>query len=219
MQSDAKANAAWREANRTQRAAGIGNLDLQKPPFSETPAGQPLSTGRPLTDPISTIRTQTNRYYGTSGNVRTDVNTGRVRAHNGIDESNGGRGVKYTGTIEGRVVQADWNPRLGGMVVVEFTTPNGDRWQQKTMHLKEQNVKKGDRVAPGTVIGSGEGGGTIFQERGAGPVHVHTEFLRNGRPVDPSNGQELDFNADRETKRGEDDVRRAEEEAKKHRLP
>ena len=63
------------------------------------------------------------------------------------------------------------------------------------MHLEKLNVKWGDTVKPGAIIGEGQGAGSIFAGKPKNEAHVHSEFRRNGRPVDPSSGQELEFNA------------------------
>ena len=192
----------------------MGNLNLEKPPFLATPVGHRLDPNAPISNSIATVRTATNRYYGVSGNVRD----GGQRIHNGMDETNGGGSVKFTGKYEGKVIEAikaSDSPRLGGIVVVEFKSPSGDTWRQKTMHMKDLNVGKDQRITPETIIGFGEGAGSIFKEAGAGPAHVHSEFQRNGRAVDPSSGLELPFNAKSESKRAEKDLEDAERALRK----
>lgn len=196
-------NAAF-EARRQQRAAGVGDVPLEKPPFTATPAGQPLDPDAPISNNIATVRTASNRLYGAPGNTR-DLGT---RAHHGIDEDNGGGPSRFTGKFAGRVIEAVPHSYLGGYVLVEFRTPTGQLWQQKTMHMTEIRVSKGDLIEPGTVIGEGQGAGTIFAAPHAGPPHVHTELLRDGRPVNPANGAELPFNAAAELRKARAELAR-----------
>ncbi|MBI5692389.1 MAG: M23 family metallopeptidase [Verrucomicrobia bacterium] len=189
------------------KAAGIGNAPLEKPPFSATPGGQKLSAGVPVTDGIKTVGTAQNPQAGSAGNVR---NRGEKR-HAGIDEK--AAAARYTGAGEGKVVAATMDQRLGGYVTVEYKDSKGTTWEQRTMHMKELNVKVGDTVKPGDIIGRGMGAGDIFNAKDATPEHIHSEFRRDGRPVEPYSGRELDFNGTADVSERERAAERAKAEA------
>jgi hypothetical protein len=105
--------------------------------------------------------------------------------------------------------------QLGGYVTIEFKTPDGTRWEQRSMHMQTLDVKLGDKVQPGQTIGKGMGKGDIFKDKTAGPAHVHSEFRRDGRPVEPYSGKELDFNGKADIAERKSDLNKAQKEVAK----
>jgi murein DD-endopeptidase MepM/ murein hydrolase activator NlpD len=85
-------------------------------------------------------------------------------------------GTPVRATIEGRVIEAGWDSRgYGNLVVVE----NGS-YQTYYAHLSEIPVAVGQAVQAGEVIGlSGNTGNST------GP-HLHYEIRYGGRPVNPT---------------------------------
>lgn len=215
-----RATTAEAEARKTSgaalaaiKAARIGVGPLEKPPFSATPQGQPLHPDRQVSDNVRIVGTD-NKWYGAAGDVR---NAGTKR-HAGIDESIG-RETKFTGLYKGTVKAAYPDGKLGGYVVVEFKDDKGVTWEQRSMHLKHLDVKARQKIEPGTVIGTGEGAGSIFLDpktkKPVEPPHVHSEFRRNGRPVEPYSGLELTFNPKADLAESKRHLDRAQEEASK----
>lgn len=95
--------------------------------------------------------------------------TKQVKPHRGIDYA-APRGTPVYSAGEGRVVAAARNRANGNYVFVK----HGETYTTKYLHLNKRNVKKGQRVKQGQVIG--EVGCTGLC---TGP-HLHYEFLVNG---------------------------------------
>lgn len=168
-----------------------GETPLEKPPFTSTPAGQPLSS-LPRSDDLEIVpypgRSPSS---GAAGNVR---NGGKKR-HAGIDEN--GETSRFSGKYPGRVIKAVNDPELGGWVLIEFRTPEGVRYSQTTMHLQQVLVRKGQELQPGAIIGTGQGKGSMFNPslgRVPPTPHVHSEFRRDDRLIEPYSGSKLDYN-------------------------
>jgi murein DD-endopeptidase MepM/ murein hydrolase activator NlpD len=105
---------------------------------------------------------------------RTSPWTGRPEQHHGIDiGSPPGTPVRAPAT--GTVVAANTHGRLGKHIAVD----HGNGVTSLYGHLEAVDVKPGDRVAKGQVIGLVGSTG-----RSTGP-HLHYELLVDGKPVDP----------------------------------
>jgi len=111
----------------------------------------------------------------TSGfGVRTDPFLGRAAMHTGLDfRAQTGDPVRVT--ANGKVVNAGWSGGYGRMVEVD----HGNGLSTRYGHLSEINVKVGQQVRIGEVIG--EVGST---GRSTGP-HLHYETRIDGEAVDP----------------------------------
>ncbi|MBR0800897.1 peptidoglycan DD-metalloendopeptidase family protein [Bradyrhizobium jicamae] len=111
----------------------------------------------------------------TSGfGVRTDPFLGRPAMHTGLDfRAQTGDPVRVT--ANGKVVSAGWAGGYGRMVEVD----HGNGLSTRYGHLSEINVKVGEYVKIGQVIG--EVGST---GRSTGP-HLHYETRIDGEAVDP----------------------------------
>ena len=99
--------------------------------------------------------------------------TGRVSAHNGTDYATP-IGTPILTISDGVVTRAGNHPIAGKYVNIQHT----DRYSTRYLHLSKINVRQGQRVEIGDVIGlSGMTG------RVTGP-HLHFELHVEGRPVD-----------------------------------
>lgn len=94
--------------------------------------------------------------------------------HKGVDLASMS-GNKIRSQAAGRVTRAEFTSGYGNMVEIDHE--NG--FKTKYAHMKSINVKKGDSVEKGDVVG--EVGST---GRSTGP-HLHYEILYRGVPVDP----------------------------------
>src|ERR1700738_2102123 len=111
----------------------------------------------------------------TSGfGVRSDPFLGRPAMHTGLD-FRAQTGDPVRATANGKVVSAGWSGGYGRMVEID----HGNGLSTRYGHLSEINVKNGDAVKIGQVIG--EVGST---GRSTGP-HLHYETRIDGEAVDP----------------------------------
>ena len=111
----------------------------------------------------------------TSGfGVRSDPFLGRPAMHTGLD-FRAQMGDPVRATANGKVVSAGWSGGYGRMVEIN----HGNGLATRYGHLSEINVKVGDYVKIGQVIG--EVGST---GRSTGP-HLHYETRIDGEAVDP----------------------------------
>jgi murein DD-endopeptidase MepM/ murein hydrolase activator NlpD len=111
----------------------------------------------------------------TSGfGVRSDPFLGRPAMHTGLDfRAQSGDPVRAT--ANGKVISSGWSGGYGRMVEID----HGNGLSTRYGHLSEINVKNGDIVKIGQVIG--EVGST---GRSTGP-HLHYETRIDGEAVDP----------------------------------
>ncbi len=111
----------------------------------------------------------------TSGfGVRSDPFLGRPAMHTGLD-FRAATGDPVRATANGKVVSSGWSGGYGRMVEID----HGNGLSTRYGHLSEINVKVGDIVKIGQVIG--EVGST---GRSTGP-HLHYETRIDGEAVDP----------------------------------
>jgi len=106
--------------------------------------------------------------------VRKDPFTGQTAQHLGLD-----LGATYKASVvspgEGKVVHAGWDGSYGRMVEID----HGMGLVTRYGHMARINVKEGDKVVRGSVLGQLGCSG-----RCSGP-HVHYEVLSNGQHVNP----------------------------------
>lgn len=95
--------------------------------------------------------------------------TKRIKPHRGIDYA-APTGTPIFSVGDGRVSSAGYNKSNGNYVFIR----HGESYVTKYLHLKKRNVKKGQRVKQGQIIGSVGCTGLC-----TGP-HLHYEFLVNG---------------------------------------
>lgn len=107
---------------------------------------------------------------------RIDPFTDKPAMHTGIDLSANIGTPIYT-TAPGRVTIADISGQYGKLVEVD----HGFGFKTRYGHLRQINVKAGERVALGDSIGSVGSSG-----RSTGP-HLHYEVLYKENPMDPAN--------------------------------
>jgi murein DD-endopeptidase MepM/ murein hydrolase activator NlpD len=111
----------------------------------------------------------------TSGfGVRSDPFLGRPAMHTGLD-FRAQMGDPVRATANGKVISAGWSGGYGRMVEVD----HGNGLSTRYGHLSEINVKVGDAVRIGQVIGAVGSTG-----RSTGP-HLHYETRIDGEAVDP----------------------------------
>jgi hypothetical protein len=111
----------------------------------------------------------------TSGfGVRSDPFLGRPAMHTGLD-FRAATGDPVRATANGKVASSGWSGGYGRMVEID----HGNGLSTRYGHLSEINVKVGDGVRIGQVIGSVGSTG-----RSTGP-HLHYETRIDGEAVDP----------------------------------
>ena len=111
----------------------------------------------------------------TSGfGVRSDPFLGRPAMHTGLD-FRASNGDPVRATANGKVVSSGWSGGYGRMVEVD----HGNGLSTRYGHLSEINVRIGDSVRIGQVIGAVGSTG-----RSTGP-HLHYETRIDGEAVDP----------------------------------
>jgi murein DD-endopeptidase MepM/ murein hydrolase activator NlpD len=106
--------------------------------------------------------------------VRSDPFLGRPAMHTGLD-FRAATGDPVRATANGKVVTSGWQGGYGRMVEID----HGNGLSTRYGHLSEINVKLGDFVRIGQVIGAVGSTG-----RSTGP-HLHYETRIDGDPVDP----------------------------------
>lgn len=106
--------------------------------------------------------------------VRTDPILGTAALHSGMD-FRAPIGMPAKVTAPGVVVKAGWNGGYGRMVEVD----HGQGFATRYGHLSEIDVKVGQKLAAGDVIGK-----TGSSGRSTGP-HLHYEVRHNGEAIDP----------------------------------
>ncbi|TAM98128.1 MAG: M23 family metallopeptidase [Rhizobiaceae bacterium] len=111
----------------------------------------------------------------TSGfGVRTDPMLGIPALHPGIDFRSP-VGKKVPATAAGVVTHAGWDGGYGKMVEID----HGNGYATRYGHLSEVDVKVGEKVKLGQIIGKSGSTG-----RSTGP-HLHYEIRHDGRPINP----------------------------------
>jgi murein DD-endopeptidase MepM/ murein hydrolase activator NlpD len=111
----------------------------------------------------------------TSGfGVRSDPFLGRPAMHTGLD-FRASTGDPVRATANGKVVSSGWNGGYGRMVEID----HGNGLATRYGHLSEINVRVGDQIRIGQVIGAVGSTG-----RSTGP-HLHYETRIDGEAVDP----------------------------------
>jgi murein DD-endopeptidase MepM/ murein hydrolase activator NlpD len=97
------------------------------------------------------------------------------RNHMGVDLG-GPAGSVVMAAHEGKVIYVGHRFRgYGNMVIIEYSP----QWATLYAHLKRFEVKEGDRVRAGQIIG---GMGATGHATG---VHLHFELMRDRQPMDP----------------------------------
>ena len=105
---------------------------------------------------------------------RSDPFTGEPGTHNAIDISTAtGQAVRTP--ADGIVVKAEWANGYGNVIYLS----HGYGYATRYGHLRAFNVKPGDRVKRGDILGFVGSTG-----RSTGP-HLHYEVRMNGKPVNP----------------------------------
>lgn len=108
-------------------------------------------------------------------------------------------GTEVTSPESGKVISSSFNnDACGGTLFIDHQ--NG--YKTRYCHLKKINVSKGDTVSKGEVVGlTGGGSGDYGRGNSMGP-HLHFEFYKDGKVVDPM--EYLDKDYEIENKKGSD---------------
>ena len=106
--------------------------------------------------------------------TRPDPFSGEVAFHGGLDIS-ADKGRPVYATADGVVESTDWNGNYGNLIVLD----HGYGLKTRYGHLSGFQVKAGDRVQRGKVIGYV---GSTGRTTGA---HLHYEVLANGQLINP----------------------------------
>ena len=106
--------------------------------------------------------------------IRSDPFLGRPAMHTGLD-FRAATGDPVRATANGKVVTSGWQGGYGRMIEID----HGNGLSTRYGHLSEINVKVGDLIKIGQVIGAVGSTG-----RSTGP-HLHYETRIDGDPVDP----------------------------------
>ncbi len=109
-----------------------------------------------------------------SYNVSSYFGPRRGRLHAGID-LRAPRGTPIRAAADGRVVFAGYSGGYGNMIVIS----HGNGIETVYAHNSRNQVQRGQRVRRGETIGR------VGRSGNATGYHVHFEFRRNGRPLDP----------------------------------
>ncbi|MCV0383006.1 MAG: M23 family metallopeptidase [Erythrobacter sp.] len=157
---------------------------------TENPAPAASAVSVPSQMPLENARLSSN--FG----MRTHPVLGGLRGHKGIDLA-AASGTPVYATADGYVSKAEWFSSYGNYISIE----HGADMQTRFAHLSGYEVKAGDRVRKGDLIGYVGSTG-----RSTGP-HLHYEVRVAGLAVDPTpymNGERLAM-ADNGGKGGGDD--------------
>jgi murein DD-endopeptidase MepM/ murein hydrolase activator NlpD len=116
----------------------------------------------------------TRGYFSRGFGHKDDPFTGFKQFHSGIDIANK-RGTPVFATADGKVVSVRVNGGLGKMIAIN----HGYGYKTRYAHLDKYNIKVGQKVRRGDIIGYM--GNTGYS---TGP-HLHYEVLRNGKSANP----------------------------------
>jgi hypothetical protein len=116
----------------------------------------------------------TRGYFSRGFGHKDDPFTGFKQFHSGLDIANK-RGTPVFATADGKVVSVRVNGGMGKMIAID----HGYGLKTRYAHLDKYNIKVGQRVKRGDLIGYM--GNTGYS---TGP-HLHYEVLRNGKSVNP----------------------------------
>lgn len=141
-------------------------------PVVQLTGGTSATQGKPELSPIASTDNKgiTNQF----GIKFKNPVTKEVATHNGIDFKTN-EGVSILATSSGRVVKAATEDKWGNLIIID----HGNGYESWYAHLKGFNVKEGETVKKGQIIGfvGNTGVSTGF--------HLHFEIHENGKPVNP----------------------------------
>ncbi len=98
--------------------------------------------------------------------------------HEGLDFA-AARGTEIFAAAEGKVIEVS-RPAVEAGYGNQIEIDHGNGFISRYAHLEDINVKQGQKISKGTVIGTvGNSGGSIAP-------HLHYEIVRDGKQVDPA---------------------------------
>ncbi len=147
-------------------------INLQKQSFPEIlkkiEENLDVAAHTPAISPVEEIRITSKFGY------RKDPFTGLRRPHKGLDFG-APRGTPVFATADGRVVMVKRVPTFGKVVMID----HGYGYETVFGHLHSFNVKVGDKVKRGDIIG------TVGNTGRSNGSHLHYEVRINNKQVDP----------------------------------
>ena len=149
-------------------------IELQRASFEEI--HEKLSANAELLEHMPTLRPLETGYMSSFFGVRRDPFTKKPTRHQGLDFS-APRGTPIKATAGGRVVYSGRYYNYGKFIVID----HGQGYETAYGHLHKINVKKGQKVFKGDIIGQVGNTG-----RSTAP-HLHYEVRVNGHAVNPIN--------------------------------
>lgn len=160
--------ARWSEVDWRLVSRALREADTALGPELPVAQAELVPSGPEFVWPVDPVRL-TSRF-----GLRSDPFGGGVRRHVGIDLA-AVVGQHVFAAAPGSVVFAGWRGGYGRHVEVRHE----DGFVSRYSHLHEIEVRRGEQVTAGTVLGrAGQTG------RATGP-HLHFELWRHGMPIDP----------------------------------
>ena len=145
-------------------------MDTVKARITESELLNAALTAMPLGHPINAENYTTSRY-----GMRSDPFTKRPTFHSGLDFGSY-KDASIVAASEGIVTMAGRNGGMGKMVEID----HGHGFKTRYGHLNSLNVKRGQRVTEGQLIG---GMGSTGRSTS---THLHYEVYFQGRTIDPT---------------------------------
>lgn len=131
---------------------------------------------------IQPIRNKELKQTASGYGARIDPIYGTVRFHSGMDFT-AERGTEVFATGDGVVRSAKRESGYGNCIIID----HGFGYRTRYAHLDRYNVKNGEKVTRGQVIGF------VGNTGKATGIHLHYEVLFKGNPVNPVNYYYMDL--------------------------
>jgi murein DD-endopeptidase MepM/ murein hydrolase activator NlpD len=149
---------------------------IQESPFAKSPAFLELKKRAELICPLSHGCFWLSSPFGPRKNPN-----GSWGFHTGIDLA-ATRGTQVKAAAAGKVIQAHYHGGYGNMILLA----HANKLKTRYAHLQKMNVKVGQRVTKGEVIGTVGNTGNVRHRRGRDGSHLHFEiYVENKRRVNP----------------------------------
>jgi murein DD-endopeptidase MepM/ murein hydrolase activator NlpD len=152
-------------------SSGSSRSQSPLPAMPTAPSRDPvLDSGEEISDVQLPIRGRVSSEFG----MRRDPFTQQQRFHKGMDLA-APMGTEVRAALEGEVAFAGFKPGYGNTVIIR----HAGGVETTYAHLGGTDVRKGDVIASGQILGSV---GNTGHSTGS---HLHFEVTRRGDPVDP----------------------------------
>lgn len=151
------------------KGAVASGLSLDAPTPTSTPISAPFDFDRSA----FTHRPLDGRITGVFG-ARPDAFTGEMAFHAGVDIA-APFGAPVVAPADGRVIRVTTNTDYGNAVEID----HGDGFAMRYAHLSAFDVREGDSVRAGQIIGR------VGNSGRSSSTHLHIEVWRSDRALDP----------------------------------